>query len=285
MVSSIYWDPDPAIFTLPFVDWPILWYGFFFSLGFLIGFPVFASILARYLAFLPEYKQESVKHLKEQAVLIADRLTIYVVIGTIVGARLGHFLFYEPISEFLQNPLEIFRVWKGGLASHGASVGIILSIFAFSYRMRSRYPFLHWIRLLDFLAVPAAFAGCCIRLGNFFNQEILGTVTEVPWGVIFGHPFDGSLPAARHPVQIYEAIGYLGLFFILWKLTFYPYFFKHKGKLIGIFLISVFVFRFFIEFFKIEQSRILSPESFLTMGQILSIPMVVLGVIFFSKKS
>lgn len=277
----IYWDPNPVIFRLPLLDWPILWYGLFFALGFLVGFAIFVHLLARYLSTLPEWSQKSFKMLKQQAALIADQLALYVVIGTILGARLGHFLFYETPSEYLRDPLEIFRVWKGGLASHGAAFAIILALFLFSYKIRSQYPSLHWIRLLDFISVPAAFAGCCIRVGNFFNQEILGTITQVPWAVTFGHPFDQSLPAPRHPVQMYEAIGYLCLFFLLWRLSYQDYFLKSKGKLIGLFLIFTFTFRFFMEFFKTEQSRIVSSEIFLTMGQILSIPLVVLGLFFY----
>jgi prolipoprotein diacylglyceryl transferase len=281
MTSWIYWDPEPSIFVLPFIDWPILWYGLFFSLGFLIGFPLFVNVLARYFSTLSELTNEGIYSLKRKAIVLADRLTIYIVVGTIVGARLGHFLFYESASTYIEDPFEIFRVWKGGLASHGAAFFIILSVIFFSYRIRLQYPSLDWVRLLDFIAPAAAFAGCCIRIGNFFNQEILGTVTQMPWAVVFGHPLDGSLPAPRHPVQIYEAIAYLLLFVFLWRLTYLVYFLKNRGKLIGIFLIFTFLSRFFIEFFKTEQSRILSSEHLLNMGQILSIPMIFLGCIFF----
>jgi len=281
MISWLYWDPDPAIFVLPFFNWPVLWYSMFFALGFLLGFPVFVSILTRYFACSAEFKNEPLKNLKAKAVFVADRLTAYIVIGTIVGARLGHFLFYERPSEYLQDPLEIFRVWKGGLASHGAVIAIILSILLFSYRIRSQFPSLTWIRILDFISVPAAFVGGCIRIGNFFNQEILGIQTQVPWAVIFGHPFDQTFPVPRHPVQLYEALAYVLFFILLWKLSYRDYFLKREGKLVGLFLILVFTFRFFVEFFKIEQSRIFSSEIFLTMGQILSIPAVILGVIFY----
>lgn len=281
MILWIYWDPDPSIFVLPFLNWPILWYGLFFALGFIVGFPVFVSILTRYFLTLNEWKNEGVKSLREKAVFLADKLTAYVVIATIVGARLGHFLFYEKASEYLRDPWEIFRLWKGGLASHGAVVAIIISIIFFSYRIRFQFPFLNWIRILDFISVPAAFAGGCIRVGNFFNQEILGTITNVPWAVVFGHPFDQTISAPRHPVQLYEALGYFFLFILLWGCSYRPYFLKRQGKLVGIFLIFVFTFRFFIEFFKLEQSKIASAEFFLTMGQILSIPVIVLGCIFF----
>lgn len=281
MISFIYWNPDPSIFILPFFNWPILWYGLFFSLGFLLGFPIFVSIIARYFFILPQFKNEEKKSLKARAVVLADKLTIYIVLGTVIGARLGHFLFYENPSDYLQNPLEIFRVWNGGLASHGAIVAIIFSVMLFSYKIRLEYPSLHWIRILDFLSVPAALAGCCIRIGNFFNQEILGTATQVPWAVVFGRPFDQSLPLPRHPVQLYEAFGYLLVFLLLWKLSYQSYFLKFQGRLIGLFLILVFTFRFFIEFFKIEQSKLIVSEFFLTIGQILSIPAIALGLLFY----
>lgn len=271
-MSTIYWDPKSEIFTLPIVHWPILWYGVLFALGFAVGFPIFVGILNRYLG----------GNQKKKAVMITDRLTIYMIVATVIGARLGHFLFYEKPETYLSNPLEIFRIWGGGLASHGAAIAIILALILFSYRIRSTERGLTWIRLLDFVSVPTAFAGCCIRIGNFINQEILGTPSDLPWAVIFGHPADRSAPLPRHPVQLYEAFFYLVVFFILWRLSFKSHFLKAQGKLIGLFLILIFGFRFFIEFFKEEQSQILS--SWLTMGQILSMPVVILGIIFYFWK-
>jgi len=272
--AAIYWDPKPEIFSLPIVHWPILWYGVLFALGFVVGFPIFVGILTRYFG-----KEETKK-----AYLITDRLTIYMVIATVVGARLGHFLFYEKPSTYLSKPWEILRIWEGGLASHGAAIAIILALILFSYRIRPIAPSLTWVRLLDFVSIPTAFAGACIRLGNFINQEILGTPTDLPWGVVFGHPADRSAPMARHPVQLYEAIFYLAVFFLLWGLSFKPSFLKARGKLIGLFLILVFGFRFFIEFLKTEQSHLLSFSSSLTMGQILSLPAIAAGLLFYFWK-
>ena len=282
MISWIYWDPDPVIFTLPFLDWPILWYGVFFCFGFLLGFSVFVNILTRYFLSIPELANENLKDLRQRAVSFADRLTLYVVIGTIVGARLGHLIFYEYPSSYLKDPLEIVRLWEGGLASHGAVVGIILAIFFFAYRKKTSSS-LHWVQILDFISPPAALVGACIRIGNFFNQEITGKLTQVPWAVVFGHPLDRTSPAPRHPVQLYEALGYFCLFIFFFRLTYSPYFLKGRGKLIGIFLIFVFSFRFFIEFLKPEQSRIISPEIFLTMGQVLSLPAILLGIFFYTQ--
>lgn len=274
LFSVIYWDPKPEIFTLPLVHWPILWYGVLFTLGFALGFPIFVGILTRFLG----------KDQKAKAVLIADRLSIYMIVATVVGARLGHFLFYERPENYLSRPMEILRIWEGGLASHGAAIGIVLALILFGRRIRSIAPRLNWIRLLDFVCVPTAFAGCCIRVGNFINQEILGTASNLPWAVVFGHPADRSAPIPRHPAQLYEAFFYLAVFALLWRLSFKPLFLEKSGKLIGLFLILVFGFRFVIEFFKTEQSS-LSFGSFLTMGQWLSIPAVLAGFLFFYKKN
>jgi prolipoprotein diacylglyceryl transferase len=270
-LSWIYWDPRPEIFTLPILDWPVLWYGALFALGFAIGFRIFMGVLTRF--FNLQNEPESQK----KALLIADKLTLYVVIGTVLGARLGHFLFYEKPSSYLKDPLEFFRVWEGGLASHGAAIGIILALLLFSYRIRPLADGLTWLRLLDFVAVPAAFCGACIRLGNFINQEVLGTPTDLPWAVLFAHPADHSLPVPRHPAQLYESFFYLAVFFLLWRLSHKASFLLRSGRLIGLFLTLVFGFRFFIEYLKVEQSRLLSVSS-LTMGQYLSIPAVIAGL-------
>lgn len=269
-MAYFYWDPNPVFFTLPFFNLPILWYGVLFAFGFFVGFPIFVSVLTRFLG--PDQKKK--------AVLITDRLTVYMIVATIVGARVGHFLFYEQPSDYLSEPLKIFWIREGGLASHGAAIAIVLALILFSYRIRSTAPSLTWIKLLDLVAIPTAFAACCIRIGNFVNQEILGTETTAPWAVIFGHPADRSWPVPRHPVQLYEAFFYLAVFFLLWRLSFVPRFLKARGKLIGLFFILVFGFRFFIEFIKLEQSDLLS-FSALTMGQILSIPAIIAGFFFY----
>src|SRR6185369_9514389 len=111
------------------------------------------------------------------------------------------------------------------------------ALLLFSYRIHATEPRLTWVRLLDFISLPTAFAGFCIRIGNFINQEVLGTPTDLPWAVIFGHAADHSMPYPRHPVQIYEALVYLVVFFLLWRLSFRPAFLHKSGKLIGLFLI------------------------------------------------
>ncbi len=221
--------------------------------------------------------------LYRKAHLIADRFVIYVLIGLIVGARLGHFLFYEDLSEFFSDPWEIFRTWEGGLASHGAAFGIILAVFLFTVKLRKVTDRISWVRLLDFLTIPAALCAALIRVGNFMNQEVLGKATTLPWGVIFGHPVDYDRVTARHPVQLYEAFFYALVFWILWRLSFRPRMLSSEGRLIGLFLILVFGFRFLIEFLKPEQSVLIDGSGILNMGQLLSIPLIFLGFFFYRK--
>jgi phosphatidylglycerol:prolipoprotein diacylglycerol transferase len=226
----------------------------------------------------------SVLAVKKKAVQITDRLTVYMILATVIGARLGHFFFYEKPIDYLNDPLELFRVWEGGLASHGAAIAIVLAMFLFGYRVQKRVEGLNGLRLLDFVAVPTALAGAFIRVGNFFNQEILGTQSSLPWAVVFGHPADHSFPAPRHPVQLYEALFYLAVFFLLWRLSYRPLFLLARGKLIGLFLILVFGFRFLIEFLKNEQSHLVSLASSLTMGQYLSLPAIAAGFLLYFWK-
>lgn len=284
MLAVFYWDPDPQIFSFPYFHFPILWYGLFFALGFWFSFLLAVRILVRYFQYEPSYRKLDTAHLKARAHAVVDRLTVYIVIGTILGARLGHFIFYEEPSSYLSDPLEFFRFRNGGLASHGAIIGIIVATLLFSYRIRKNYPDLTWMRILDFIAVPTPLAGACIRVGNFFNQEILGSPTNLPWAVVFGHPADRSLAVPRHPAQLYEALWYLAVFLLLWCLSQRPSFLLKKGRLVGLFLILAFSFRFSIEFLKPEQSHLLS-SSYLNMGQLLSIPVILLGFFFYFYSS
>ena len=181
----------------------------------------------------------------------------------------------------MRNPLSIIAVWEGGLASHGGAIGILIALWVFSKRRRIAF----WTAV-DFTVIPTAIAAVFIRMGNFFNQEILGTPTSLPWGVLFLHPADRGPIVPRHPAQLYEALCYLILFgILLWYWRRHPPF-KPVGKLTGLFLICLFGCRFFIEFIKVEQSIYLSQSSFLTMGQILSLPFIALGAwLFFRKRA
>jgi len=218
--------------------------------------------------------------LKQVVCKITDRFAIYIIVATVLGARLGHLIFYEPASYYLKNPLIILQTWKGGLSSHGGAAAIIIAVYLFSRWVRRYSDHLDWIQLLDLIAIPTGFVAGCIRVGNFFNQEILGTRTNLPWAVSFGNPIDGSMPGiARHPVQLYEAFFYFAVFVLIFFLAKKTRIFLNRGKIVGLFLTLVFTFRFFAEYFKVEQSKFLQSD-FLTMGQILSIPMIIIGFLF-----
>lgn len=251
IVSFITWNVSPEIFQLgPF---SIRWYGVLFALAFIVSYQVVLWMYKR------ENKPES----------DVEQLTIYMILGTVIGARLGHCLFYNP-EYYLSNPLEIIMVWKGGLASHGAAIGILTAVYLYSRKKKENY-----IDMLDKLAVVVALSGCFIRLGNLFNSEIIGKPTEVAWAFIFTSI--DFLP--RHPAQLYESIAYLIIFFIL-LLVYKSKIKEHsRGLLLGLLLVLVFGFRFFVEFLKEDQSAFEKGMA-LNMGQILSLPFVIAGVAF-----
>lgn len=215
------------------------------------------------------YLQPWVLPFRKRNAVIIERLTTYLIVGMLIGAKLGDFIFYQNWTVIYQNPQAIFAFWEAGLASHGAALGILAALGLFCHKYK-----LITLHIVDLVVIPTPLVGSFIRLGNFVNQEILGIPTDLPWGVVFLHPVGSAAIVARHPVQLYEAFSYAILtafLFFLWKkepsLT-------HRGKITGWFFISVFSVRFILEFFKEEQSAYLMP---LKMGQILSIPFILLG--------
>ncbi|MCK6619921.1 MAG: prolipoprotein diacylglyceryl transferase [Calditrichaceae bacterium] len=246
------WNVSPEIFRIGPIA--LRWYSLMFILSFLLGYYLVRKM------FLAEKKPEQ----------YMDALFLYMFGGTIIGARLGHCLFYDPV-YYLTHPLEIFAVWQGGLASHGATIGIIIAVYLFSQK-RKETPFL-WT--LDRVAIVVALAGFFIRLGNLFNSEIVGAPTTVPWAFIF--PRYEQDPVPRHPAQLYEAIAYLLVFIFLFLLYRRTQANTRHGLIVGIFLVLVFGFRFFVEFFK-EVQESWEASLPLDMGQLLSIPAVLLGL-------
>ena len=245
----IVWNVEPEIFELgPIV---IRWYGLLFALGFIIGFQIEKWM----------YQKENV------AVEKLDHLLTFLVVGTVVGARLGHCLFYEP-DIYLRDPIRILKVWEGGLASHGGVIGVLIAVYVATRTLK--LPSYLWA--LDRIAVPTALASCFIRLGNLFNSEIIGHPTQVPWGVVF-MKVD---PVPRHPTQVYEAICYFLTFVILLGLYKKKTFREAPGFLTGLMFVLIFSARFIIEFFK-ENQVDFEAHLPLDMGQLLSIPTVILG--------
>ncbi|MDR0418743.1 MAG: prolipoprotein diacylglyceryl transferase [Prevotellaceae bacterium] len=248
---AITWAIDPEIFSLGPIH--VRYYGVLFALAFIID----------YLIFVRFFKKENLP------MQLLDSLTVWAIISAIIGLRLGHCLFYEP-EYYLKNPIEIFKIWEGGLASHGAAIGLPLGLYLFCRKRKMRY-----LWLLDRIVIVVALAGFFIRLGNLMNSEIYGMETTMPWGFIF--KLRGEV-VQKHPTQIYEALAYLCIFFILY----YVYHKKENllnrsGFLFGFFLVLVFGFRFFVEFIK-ERQVAFEESMVLDMGQMLSIPFILLGI-------
>jgi prolipoprotein diacylglyceryl transferase len=246
----IEWNVNPEIFSIGPVS--IRWYGLLFASSFILGYVIIADI------FKKEGRSED----------DLNDLLWYMIIGTVVGARLGHCLFYNP-EFYLSNPLEILKVYKGGLASHGAAIGILLSLSLFVKKKRG-YSYL-W--LLDRIVIVVALGGAFIRLGNLFNSEIVGVETTVPWSFVFLRI--DELP--RHPAQLYEALAYFAVFGILFALYRKKWKELKNGFIFGLFMIMVFGARFLIEFIKRDQVAFEASMP-INMGQILSIPLVIAGL-------
>ncbi len=257
--SYFHWNVEPELVS--FGSFSIAWYGLLFAAGFFIGFHIIRWIFAR------EGKSDTT----------IDTLFIYMVLGAVLGARIGHILFYDP-AYYLTNPLEILKIWQGGLASHGGVVGMLVAMYVYARKTTD----ISYLWLLDRMALVISLGSFFIRSGNFFNSEILGVPATVPWAVVFSHV--DSLP--RHPAQLYEAAVYLFLFVLLSYL-----YMKHREKLkpgfmMGLLLVIIFTSRFLIEFVKIPQESF-TPILNLNMGQWLSIPVVLLGLylMFIKEKS
>lgn len=261
MLNYIYWNPDPMALALGSLSFR--WYGLCWALALMSGYLVMSWL----------YRDQKIdKHKFEP-------LFLYVFLGVLIGARLGHCLFYEP-AYWLSHPVEMILPIKRdtmggwhlvgyeGLASHGGVLGMMISIWIYSRRYK-----INILRVLDNMGVAAPLSATFIRMGNLFNSEIVGNPTDLPWGFIFARNGEDF---ARHPAQLYEAMFYLLLFIA----TLYIY--KHirqsvgKGTLFGLCLTCIFVFRFLIEFLK-ENQEAYESQMLFNMGQLLSIPLIIIG--------
>ncbi len=253
------WAPDPVLLRIGFFE--LRYYSLMFVVGFMIG---------------GWYTQKFFVKYKKDPELVSS-LTSYLIVGMLIGSRLAHCLFYEP-DFYLSRPLEILKVWEGGLASHGGYAGVLVATWLFLKKHKD-IPFL-W--LMDIIAGPCLFVGGLIRLGNWFNSEIYGGPTTLPWAVVFSRV--DMVP--RHPAQIYEAIGYFTIAFILCAENKYKFDKWPKGTNLAIAIILSFTFRFFIEFVKGEQSELVITEA-INMGQWLSVAFVMVGIalVLFLRKN
>ncbi len=265
MISEfITWNPSPEIFTIPGINWPVRWYGLMWAMAF----------IASHFFMNRVYRKEG------RTEKDLDTLTLYIILGTVIGARLGHCLFYGPwfdeyddfgrlISEgYLSHPLNMLKIYEGGLASHGGAIGIIIAMWLYCRKTKES---LLW--LFDRLVIVVPLAAMFIRLGNLINSEIIGKVTDVPWAFIFVQ--EDMNP--RHPAQLYEAIFCFFLFIFMY------WFWKNKrdtvgpGFMFGMLCVLLFTERFVDEFFKENQAEFEGAMA-LNMGQILSIPFVLIGI-------
>lgn len=234
------------------------WYGILFASSFLVGF-----WLTRRM-FVDAGRDP----------LEVDQLLTYMLIATVIGARLGHVLFYDPAFYF-RHPAEILAIWHGGLASHGAAIGIIIAMYLYV----KKKPGMSFLWLADRVVVVVAIAGAFIRTGNFINSEIVGKPTNLAWGIVFERL--DMIP--RHPTMLYEALLCILVFGILWK-VYYSYDKNPpEGSLFSLFLTILFSGRFLLEFTKIEQAAFAS-EWLINMGQWLSIPLIAIGIWLMVKK-
>jgi len=234
------------------------WYGILFASSFLIGFWLTRRMFIH----------------ANRDPLEVDQLLTYVLIATVVGARLGHVIFYD-LMFYLRHPAEILAIWHGGLASHGAAIGIIIAMYLFVKKKND----MSFLWLADRVVVVVAIAGTFIRTGNFMNSEIVGQPTEMAWGIIFARL--DMVP--RHPSMLYEALLCILVFGILWK-VYYSYDKNPpEGSLFSLFLTILFSGRFLLEFTKIDQAEFAS-DWMINMGQWLSVPLVAIGIWLMIKK-
>ncbi len=257
MLLSITWDVSPVMFSIFGRD--VRWYGLLWAVGLLLAVYIVQKI----------YKSEKISD------AWFDSLFVYMMVGIIAGARLGHCLFYDP-THYLSHPLEILKIWEGGLASHGGVLGIIIAVWLYSRNVTHK----SMLWTFDRVVVPAGLTAALIRIGNLMNSEIYGGPTDLPWGFNFVRDKDWcGLPC--HPTQIYEALIYLAIFgicmYMYWKTDA-----KNKpGLILGVAMIGIFTARILIEYLKNIQEPFeieLRHAIGLDMGQLLSIPFVIWGI-------
>jgi len=250
-MEHFIWNIDPNIFAFGSIQ--LRWYGVLFVGSFFLGLQIMTWI----------YKREN------RDPIVLDNLLLYIMIGAVIGARLMHCFAYEP-EFYLSHPLEILKVYKGGLASHGGMIGVILALYLFSKKYKENFM---WI--LSRVAIVGALTASFVRFGNFFNSEILGVPSDLPWAIIFSRI--DMIP--RHPVQLYEAFAYLSLVAIL------LFVYKKVSPIVAtkilppIFLTYMFIVRFLLEYTKTRQADYTTDLPF-TTGQLLSLPLILIGIIW-----
>ncbi len=251
-MEHFIWNINPNILELGSLQ--LRWYGLFFVGSFFLGIIVILGWI---------YRREG----KDPVVL--DNLLLYIMAGAVIGARLVHCLFYEP-EFYLSHPLEILYVWKGGLASHGGLIGVLIAMYIFAKKYNESF---FW--LISRTTIPGTLTAASIRFGNLFNSEILGKPSEVPWAMVFQRV--DMIP--RHPVQLYEAFSYLIIFVLLISIYLRVTASFATKILPGVFLVTLFTARFLAEYAKTRQAAYTTDLPFST-GQMLSLPFILIGIIW-----
>ena len=286
LLNYITWNVDPVLFSLGSLQ--VRWYGLLWALGFLFGYFIMRRI----------YRRE------KMADDSLDKLLVYMLLSTVIGARLGHCLFYEP-KEYLANPISMLYIWEGGLASHGGAIGILIGLYLYvhsynkSPKKKDEKQRISYIWILDRIVIAVCLVGALIRVGNVMNHEIYGTPTSLPWGFVFMRgaeqfcgTFDNYTPCFAwdapcppsewlpcHPTGLYEAFFCLvAMGILLWMYYKRDLGIRQPGLMFGTFLVIIFGSRIAIEFLKNVQVDFERSMTF-DMGQWLSVPFVVIGIV------
>jgi prolipoprotein diacylglyceryl transferase len=262
MMNLLYirWNVDPEIFSFGALH--VRWYGLLWACAILSAFWVVTKIFAN----------------ERRPAEWSDKMFIYGTVGLIIGARLGHCLFYGAGCDFFyyyKHPFEMMKIWEGGLASHGGAIGLLLAMWLYSRKVTHK----SFLYIMDRLVIGVAIGGMLIRLGNLMNSEIYGGPTSLPWGFIFERE-DETEP--KHPTQIYEMLYCLVTFIVTWIMYWKSKSYRRKGLIFGVFLIGIFGTRFLVEFIKNLQEEVLESSMIahigMNMGQLLSVPLIIWGI-------
>lgn len=252
----MHWNIRPEIFMIT-ENFGIRWYSLLYGSAFFLGYQIL------YWEFQKEKKDTEG----------ADQLLMYMFFAVLIGARLGHVIFYQP-AYYSQHLLEIVQIWKGGLASHGAAIGITIALILYK-RKHPEYTFL-WI--IDRVAIPTAIGGSFIRFGNFFNSEIVGNYTDGSWGVVFER-LNETMP--RVPVQLFEGFLYVFIFIVIFTIYIRSNYKPREGSLMAIFLFMMFAGRFFLEYWKVDENQLTMLGFTLNHGQWLSFPFIAISIFIY----
>lgn len=252
----IHWNVKPEIFMIT-DSFGIRWYSLLYGAAFFLGYNI----------LFWEFKKEN------KDTEGADQLLMYMFFAILIGARLGHVLFYQP-DYYRHHLLEILQVWKGGLASHGAAIAIPIALWLY----KRQHPDQSFLWIIDRVAIPTAIGGSFIRYGNFFNSEIVGDYTDGSWGVVFQR-IGETMP--RVPIQLFEAFLYDFIFIVIITIYIRSKYKPREGSLMAIFLFMMFAGRFFLEYWKVDENPLTILGITLTHGQWLSIPFVIISFVIF----